>query len=181
MPRSRTPWSRPLNSEYYFPCLALAPIYSSQRVFFFNRAIAEASYRATIHSYGKKQTTLSPGWETLGLDKETADRIFQEEAKEGFLSQREVMYGQQSQRYNKKGQVVDREGKLVDPSLADEEEEEDDSPAGSSVSNAFECSQCGFTLFVAQGRESKFFGTGFTCPECGAPKSKFEAKEDFGE
>jgi len=34
---------------------------------------------------------------------------------------------------------------------------------------------------VAEGRESKFFGSDFKCPECGAPKEKFQARDDFGE
>ena len=146
-----------------------------------DRAIAEASYRATIQSYGKKQKTLTPGWETLGLDRENAERIFQEEAKEGFVSARETMYGGQSQRYDKKGRAIDKEGKLLNPDEAEGDDDEDEGPEAGSVSNAFECSQCGYTLFVAQGRESKFFGEGFKCPECGAPKSNFEAKDDFGE
>ena len=49
------------------------------------------------------------------------------------------------------------------------------------VSNVYECSQCGFTLFVATGRESKFYGDSFTCPECGAPKDKFMARDDVEE
>lgn len=147
----------------------------------FNRAIAEASYRATIESYGKNQKSLSPGWETLGLDRETAERIFKEEAKEGFVSQREVMYGGQAQRYDKKGRALDKDGKLANPEEAVDDEDDDEGPEATSVSNAFECSQCGYTLFVAKGREAKFFGDSFKCPECGAPKSKFEAKDDFGE
>lgn len=143
------------------------------------RAIAEASYRVCVQEKGKKQTSLTPGWETLGLDRANAERIFEEEKKEGFLSAREVMYGGQSTRYDKKGRAIDKEGNLENPEEADDDE--DDGPETGSVSNAFECSQCGYTLFVAQGRESKFFGEGFKCPECGAPKSKFEAKDDFGE
>lgn len=34
-----------------------------------------------------------------------------------------------------------------------------------------DCSNCGYVLFVAKGREEKFFGPDYTCPECGAPKS----------
>ncbi len=41
---------------------------------------------------------------------------------------------------------------------------------------AHECSQCGYTMFVAAGRESKFFGDDFTCPECGSDKSKFNTR-----
>lgn len=36
-----------------------------------------------------------------------------------------------------------------------------------------ECQECGYTLFIAQGREGKFFSDAFKCPTCGAPKSKF--------
>lgn len=32
-------------------------------------------------------------------------------------------------------------------------------------------------MFVAQGREFKFFGDDFKCPECGAGKNKFQEVE----
>ena len=32
---------------------------------------------------------------------------------------------------------------------------------------------CGYILFPAAGRESKFFGAGFTCPQCGCGKADF--------
>ena len=37
----------------------------------------------------------------------------------------------------------------------------------------YECTNCGYTLFVAKGREFKFFGDNFRCAGCGkwpAPK-----------
>ncbi len=40
-----------------------------------------------------------------------------------------------------------------------------------------ECGSCKYTIFVAPGRESKFYGSGFKCPECGASKDKFTTKE----
>ena len=40
-----------------------------------------------------------------------------------------------------------------------------------------ECGECGYTLFIAAGREGKFFGDSYKCPECGAPKSKFKIDE----
>jgi rubrerythrin len=143
------------------------------------RAIAEASYRTTVQAGGKNQKDLTVGWEVLGLDRATAERIFKEEAKEGFVTDREAMYGLQTQKYDKKGHRIDKEGKLENPeeSVKDDDKPGDDGP----VSNVYECSQCGFTLFVAQGRESKFFGQDFKCPECGAPKDKFKAREDLDE
>lgn len=140
------------------------------------QAIAEAAYKTAVLAAGKNQNSLTIGWEVLGLSKETATRVFEEEAEAGFLSDREKMYGGQSQKYDAKGRPVDREGKLVDPEdqkAAEEEEEEDEGPA----SNVYECSECGYTLFIAKGREFKFYGEDFKCPECGAEKDKFNAKD----
>ena len=143
------------------------------------RAIAEASYRAAVLGGGKKQTSLTVGWETLGLGREVAERIFDEEAADGFVSDREAMYGMQTQKYDKKGRRLNKDGTLEDPEEAKEAEKEQQQEE--SVSNVYECSECGYTLFVAQGRESKFYGADFKCPQCGAPKDKFIAREDFGE
>jgi len=140
------------------------------------RAMAEAAYRTSVISAGKGQTTLTSGWQVLGLDKETATRIFEEEAKLGFLSDREKMYGGQSRKYDAKGREIDKEGKLADPEdqkAAEEEPDEPDEP----VSNVYECTECGYTLFVAKGREFKFYGDDFKCPECGAEKDKFKARD----
>ena len=53
---------------------------------------------------------------------------------------------------------------------------DDDSGAGAqdeSPGKVVECGECGFTLLIAKGREFKFFGKNFKCPECGAAKSTF--------
>ena len=113
----------------------------------------------------------------MGIDRATAERIFAEEQKEGFVSAREVMYGGQTSKYDKKGNLLDKEGKVADPENAIPDDDEDDA----AVSGVHECSQCGYTLFVAKGRESKFFGENFSCPECGAKKYKFEARDDMDE
>lgn len=154
--------------------------FSKLDFYFTYRAIAEASYRSTVLAAGKNQKSLTVGWEVLGLDRATAERIFQEEAKEGFISDREAMYGGQTQKYDKKGRRLDKDGKLENPEEA-EDDEDDGAGEGGAVSNVYECSDCGYTLFVAQGRETKFFGTDFKCPECGASKDKFNARDDFGE
>jgi rubredoxin len=140
--------------------------------------MAEASYRATILAGGKNQKKLTVGWEVLGLDREVAQRMWDEEAKIGFISEREAMYGGQKRKYDKKGNQLDAEGKLADPENAIPDDDTDDAPADGPVSNVHECSQCGFTLFVAQGREDKFFGASFKCPECGAAKDQFNARDD---
>lgn len=45
-------------------------------------------------------------------------------------------------------------------------------PAKAAV-HAYQCSDCGYTLFPAAGREFKFYGDDFVCPACGASKDKF--------
>ena len=139
-------------------------------------AMAEAAYRTTVLSGGKGQTSLTPGWQVLGLDKETATRIFEAEAKEGFLSDRQKMYGGQSTKYDAKGRAIDKEGKLVDPDDPNAITDESSSQR-QPVSNVYECSECGYTLFIAKGREFKFYGDDFKCPECGAAKDKFNARD----
>ena len=37
----------------------------------------------------------------------------------------------------------------------------------------YECTSCGYALFPAAGREVKFFGVDFLCPQCGAAKDSF--------
>lgn len=125
---------------------------------------------------GKRQSSLTPGWQVLGLDKETATRIYDAEAKEGFLSDREKMYGGQSTKYDAKGHAIDKEGKLIDPEDQKTASEEGTNKKGP-VSNVYECSECGYTLFIAKGREFKFYGDDFKCPECGAAKDKFQARD----
>lgn len=39
--------------------------------------------------------------------------------------------------------------------------------------HAYQCTECGYTLFPAAGREFKFYGDDFVCPACGSPKDKF--------
>ena len=116
------------------------------------------------------------GWEVLGLDKETATRIFEEEAKEGFVSDREAMYGLQTQKYDKHGHRIDKDGNWENPEDAKNVSDDDDDEP---VSGVYECTECGHTMFVAKGREEKFFGEGFKCPDCGAPKDKFKARDDL--
>jgi predicted RNA-binding Zn-ribbon protein involved in translation (DUF1610 family) len=147
----------------------------------FVRAIAEAAYRTTVLSAGKDQPTLSPGWEVLGLSYEAATRIWENERKENFTSDRETMYGGQTRKYDRQGRQVAEDGKLANPEDAAPVGGKDDDGTATtttSTSNVYECGNCGFTLFVAAGRESKFFGDQFQCPECGAAKTEFKARTD---
>lgn len=136
-------------------------------------AMGEAAYRSAVAAAGKKQSDLTIGWEVLGLDKETATVIFEEVAKDGFMSGREAKYGRAYNiKYDSKGRKVDDSDSSENPEEADDDNDDDNIQASGNVQ---ECTECGYTLFVAEGRDFKFFGSGFVCPECGAPKDKFKA------
>jgi len=137
-------------------------------------AMGEAAYKAAVQTAGKNQSELTIGWEVLGLDKETATTIFNEVAKDGFLTGTQAKYGAKQQKFDAKGRKLDDDEKLVNPEEAANDEDES---VGSASGNVQECTECGFTLFVAQGRDFKFFNSGFTCPECGASKDKFKAPD----
>lgn len=136
------------------------------------RAMAEAAYRAAVADSGKKQSELTVGWEVLGLKEEEATKIFEGVAGEGFLTQTQAKYGAKQQKFDSKGFKVDDNGTLENPE--DAVEEDDSVDVNSASGNVQECSECGYTLFVAEGRDFKFFNSGFTCPECGASKDKFK-------
>jgi len=137
------------------------------------QAMAEAAYKSAVQAGGKDQQILTVGWEVLGLDKDTATRIFEVEADEGFITDRERMYGGQSRKYDSKGNRLNKDDELEDPENAIGGGEE----PRRKTSDVMGCSDCGFTLFIAKGREEKFFGAGFVCPECGAKKDRFEPKD----
>lgn len=140
------------------------------------KTMGEAAYRATVVAAGKNQTSLTAGWEILGLDEETAQSVFEQVSKTGFKSKREEIYGGKKQKFDKKGRKIDDDGNILDPEEAAKAKEEDDDSGGAPGTNFYECSNCGFTLFPAKGREFKFFSASYVCPECGAAKDKFIKK-----
>jgi len=140
------------------------------------KTMGQAAYRATVSAAGKNQDTLTPGWEVLGLDRDTAQKIFDELADLDFKSTREQLYGGVRQKYDDKGRKIDAGGNLIDEKDIAEEQNSQNSDSDAPSGSVYECEECGYTLFPAQGREFKFFPDDFKCPECGAAKDKFKDK-----
>lgn len=61
------------------------------------------------------------------------------------------------------------------PSVGPPAASDDDMPVETpgDGTHEYECTKCGYVLFPAAGREFKFFGAGFSCPQCGAGKEDF--------
>jgi hypothetical protein len=165
--------------------------------------MAESAYRDAVAEAGQGQKKLTEGWKVLGLDKETATRIFEETSALGFLSRDELWakeeqdavqekFAAEERRRQELRDSIDKDGNLIDPTTGidpdklikdedfDRETEDDDKGEGGTLKGAAmakECGNCGYTLFIAAGREAKFFPSGFTCPQCGAARDQFKDVE----
>ncbi|KAG5185572.1 hypothetical protein JKP88DRAFT_194413 [Tribonema minus] len=119
-------------------------------------SIAEQALRDSAHASGE----LPEGWELLGMSEAQARETLGEGGGE-------AMYAK-----------LVKEAK--DRDAATEAAKGGAGRGGGSseegTARAFECGSCGYTLYVAKGREWKFFGDDFKCPECGASKGKFQEK-----
>ncbi len=168
----------------------------------FYREMAESAYRDAVAEAGPGQKKITEGWKVLGLDKETATRIFEETSALGFLSRDELWAKEEQDAYREKiaaeerrrqelRDIIDKDGNLIDPTNIDpdklikdedfnREPEDDGKDEGGPLTGATmakECGNCGYTLFIAAGREAKFFPSGFTCPQCGAARDQFKDVE----
>lgn len=123
-----------------------------------------------MQTAGSSEKTLTAGWEILGLEKSTAERIFKEESAKGFTS--DTLYGGSLLKYDDKGKRLNENDMPHDKISRTKKE------LVGPMSNTYECSKCGYTIFVAAGKEDKFFGDGFQCPECGSPREKFIHPKD---
>jgi hypothetical protein len=99
----------------------------------FCRDIGIQAYRDAIASAGKDQTTMTDGWEVLGLDKETATEIFKEKKAKGFMTLREELVDDERRKKAKERadelaarermrKMFDEEGNVIE----DDDEEDDD-------------------------------------------------------
>jgi len=105
--------------------------------------------------------------EAARLMQETLDEIAEAEAKELEMQQAK----------ERKDQLEAAMKYAEDLKQADAGDEMEPRPTGT---HEYECQYegCGYTLFPAAGRESKFFGDDFKCPQCGADKSHFVENAD---
>lgn len=167
------------------------------------KEMAESAYRDAVANTGKGQTKLTEGWKVLGLDKEVATRIFNETKTLGFLSRDELWakeeqdaamekFAAEERRRKQLRETIDKDGNLIDPNatidpdklITDEDlnknrdyvedDTDDHGVLSTGAAMAKECGNCGYTLFIAAGREEKFFPSGFTCPQCGAARDQFK-------
>lgn len=164
------------------------------------KEMAESAYRDAVAEAGPGQERTTEGWKVLGLDKETATTIFEETKALGYLSRDELWKKQANDAAHEQMMAeearaqalrdsIDKDGNVIDPNdkdsidpdklITDEDlnqdwEDDKDDDGVASTGGAKECGNCGYTMFIAKGREGKFFSSSFKCPECGSPRDQFK-------
>jgi len=173
------------------------PNWSFDTVTALQRAMLENLYRELIETLPKGSNADAETLEILGLSEADATRLMQEvwekkeaEAAAEAEAKAEEERAKQLQEALKRAaeagaaptrstatKAEDKPDETPPPSFdaPDAAADDDDGPmeVGASGTHEYECTNCGYVLFPAAGREHKFFGAGFTCPQCGAGKSEF--------
>lgn len=102
----------------------------------------------------------------LGLSEDKAKALYNDAIEEGYQTTKDFLFGDDED-------GLEREDTGALAAIKEAE-------AAGNVLNAepiiAECPNCGFTLFVAKGREQKFFGPDFECPDCKTPKADFSVR-----
>eukprot|EP00188_Purpureofilum_apyrenoidigerum_P001922 Plantae.Rhodophyta-Purpureofilum_apyrenoidigerum.ctg21121.p1 GENE.Plantae.Rhodophyta-Purpureofilum_apyrenoidigerum.ctg21121~~Plantae.Rhodophyta-Purpureofilum_apyrenoidigerum.ctg21121.p1 ORF type:complete len:395 (-),score=74.22 Plantae.Rhodophyta-Purpureofilum_apyrenoidigerum.ctg21121:7-1191(-) len=147
--------------------------YGSATVDDLQKSILDRVYReACEKALDEDDATSAPGREAdlLNLSQREADMIFQ-----SVIQQRKRAEEEEAARaQEEERQSFSMKDSLDAPARISEPEK--------STVHAYQCTDCGYTLFPAAGREFKFFGSDFACPQCGAPKDKFvDLNEEGGD
>ena len=152
------------------------------------RDVGEQAYRDAIAAAGKDQTKLTEGWKVLGLDKETATNIFEEQKDLGFLTLREEELREERLRKQKQKaaeeaalerlrNAFDEEGNVIEPDEPEieQEEEEEEKEIDYGPTRSKQCTNCGFIIEVTNRPDEKFLLPHFKCPACAASKRNFKS------
>jgi len=157
--------------------------YGTEIIDVLQNTLTEEAYKAILEKAGGCSAGVQPGFAELGMSQadaealvarlleeeriaaEEAARIAEEKAEEArVLAIRELAVKGQKDKQNLNDGKIKTHGEVEKPKEQPKKVEDPDAP------HEYECKQCGTTLFVAKGREFKFFGDDFKCGTCGAGK-----------
>lgn len=158
--------------------------YGPEQAAALQQMMLEKAFRAVVLAKADDLMTASIPAEsaTLGLSKEEAQKLLAkmqaEEAEERRRAAAEAdeALDEERARLELAASLVEEVRKETKPYAAPAPAP---APAPTpSAGKALECQSCGYTLFPAAGREFKFYGDDFKCPQCGAGKDKFTESTD---
>jgi rubrerythrin/sarcosine oxidase gamma subunit len=135
---------------------------------------AEMAY---VNSLGKTTpyTANAKAAAALGLDDAEVQRIL-----DGLNAEPDPDDGKEEWQKELEARVVEESGALPDASEVDMTDKFA-APSGTRKENQemlrCECQECAYSVTILADRAGKFFSDAYKCPECGAPKSKFNVEE----
>mmetsp|Transcript_65554 Transcript_65554/g.136540 ORF Transcript_65554/g.136540 Transcript_65554/m.136540 type:complete len:335 (+) Transcript_65554:40-1044(+) len=157
--------------------------YGDEVIDVLQKTLTEEAYKAVIEGAGGCDAGLQPGFEVLGLTQAEAQGVV-----DGMLEEKRVAAEEAARIAAEKAEeerVLNirkaawegNQGGVKTHGETDEDREakkKKKEPERGEGTHEYECTLCGYTLFVARGREFKFFGDDFKCAQCGAGKSYFK-------
>lgn len=123
----------------------------------------------------------------LGLDADDEELLMEELEQQGYSVDYNAWKGKAKEAAKNMGAERRGEGNLTEVSAMVEADEAGASAAAAEfaakeamLGTTVTCDGCGYTMFIAEDREDKFFDEDYVCPECDAPRSKFTVSEGGG-
>ncbi|CAM9407966.1 unnamed protein product, partial [Hapterophycus canaliculatus] len=141
-----------------------------------NNNMAESALKAAIEAVPDGEM-LESGWEELGMDDQWAARVATDLADDEQPVGGIDFYktGGPATNDAESDPVAAKALAAMEADIEEKKTEPQDEkePEAEGSAKSYECQVCSYKMFVAKGREFKFFGDDFKCPECGAGKNKF--------
>lgn len=149
--------------------------YAGEVIDVLQRTLTEQTYKDIVNAAGGPEKGSQAGFLQLGLTQSEADGIVAAMAEEKRRAAEEAARLAAEKAEEEKVKKI-----MAGPDLssikgkANKDSDDKDKVERAPGSNEYECTKCGFTLFVAPGREFKFYGDDFKCTQCGAGKDAFK-------
>lgn len=151
------------------------PTWSEETVSTLQRAMLENLYRDLCEQPGYDTAeTLS----VLGLTAAEAARLKQE-VEDNKLAAAEAAEAEEAERLRAEQlkEAIRKASEVSAPAAGTHDADATDADAHdgerATGTHEYECTKCGYVMFPAAGREFKFYGDDFKCPNCGADKDAF--------
>ncbi|GJQ13781.1 hypothetical protein GpartN1_g5572.t1 [Galdieria partita] len=138
--------------------------YPKETVRDLQRSLAETCFLQLLKSEGRdKDFSPTEKAKFLGLSEDQAQSLYEQ-----------YLLEQVKQKDLERAASQEKKASVEEASEASYSEQSvSSSKPSSNVAHAYQCQNCGYTIFPAAGREFKFFGESFVCPQCKSPKSQF--------
>jgi len=159
--------------------------YGDEVIDVLQKTLTEQAYKDVLAAAGGPEEGLQPGFEVLGLTQAEAQTVVDGLLEEKRLAEEEAArIAAEKAEEERVLKIREAAWKGMQGEVKTHGETEEDrearkkkakkEPERAEGTHEYECTMCGYTLFVARGREFKFFGDDYKCPQCGADKKYFK-------